>query len=99
DDSLRLHVPRAVRLVYGVRNSRNAGHLKGGIDTSFQDATLVIGILDWMMAETVRVVHGLPRELAQGLVDGLVTKAVPMVSEYNGKPVLHADVSHVERLL
>lgn len=99
DEALRLHIPRALRLVYGVRNSRDAGHLKGGLDTSYQDASLVVGVIDWVLAELIRVVHKVPQAVAQAIVDGIVTKQVPVISEYNGKPVLLVDASHVDRVL
>ena len=40
-DSLRLHIPRALRVVYDIRNNRDAAHLADGIDPNLQDATLV----------------------------------------------------------
>jgi hypothetical protein len=99
DDSLRLHVPRALRLIYGVRNSRNAGHLRGGLDTSGQDATLVVGVLEWVLAEIVRATHNVSRAVAQALVDGIVTKQVPVIGEFNGKPVLLAKAGNVDHVL
>src|ERR1051325_6501420 len=41
-DSIRLHIPRALRVVYDVRNNRDAAHLGDDIDPNLQDATLVI---------------------------------------------------------
>jgi hypothetical protein len=99
EEGLRLHIPRAIRLVYGVRNKRDTGHLKSGIDPSLQDATLVVGTLDWILAELVRVAHGVTSDEAQDLIAGIATKDVPLVSVYNDKPVLLADLKHVDHLL
>lgn len=99
DEGLRLHIPRAIRLIYGVRNKRNTGHLKGGIDPSLQDATLVVGVLDWILAELVRAVHGVSAQKAQELIAGIVTKEIPLVSVYNGKPVLLRDLKHLDHVL
>ena len=41
-DSVRLHIPRALGLVYGIRNKRDAAHLADGIDPSLQDANVVV---------------------------------------------------------
>ena len=41
-DLIRLHMPRAIRVVYDIRNNRDAAHLADGIDPNLQDATLVI---------------------------------------------------------
>src|SRR5262245_61147135 len=57
-DAVRLHIPRALRVVYDVRNSRDAAHLADGIDPNLQDASLVIGNIDWVLAEFVRLYHG-----------------------------------------
>src|SRR2546428_666764 len=47
-DSVRLHIPRALRLVYDIRNKRDEAHLADGIDPSLQDATLVISTINWV---------------------------------------------------
>ena len=40
-DSIRLHIPRALRVAYDIRNNRDAAHLADGIDPNLQDATIV----------------------------------------------------------
>src|SRR5215469_1746683 len=50
-DSVRLHIPRTLRLVYDIRNKRDAAHLADGIDPNLQDATLVVATIDWVLAE------------------------------------------------
>ncbi len=50
-DAVRLHVPRALRVVYDIRNNRDAAHLADGIDPNLQDATLIVAVLDWVLAE------------------------------------------------
>src|ERR1035441_9123768 len=34
--SIRLHIPRALRVVYDIRNNRDAAHLADGIDPNIQ---------------------------------------------------------------
>ena len=72
-DSIRLHIPRSLRVVYDVRNHRDAAHLADGIDPNLQDATLVVGVLDWVLAEFVRIEHDVTPQQAQQMVDDLVT--------------------------
>lgn len=83
-DSVRLHIPRSMRVVYDIRNKRDAAHLGDGIDPNVQDATLVIGVLDWTLAEFVRLHHNVSPEEAQRLVEDLVTRRAPIIQDFDG---------------
>jgi hypothetical protein len=91
-DSIRMHIPRTLRLIYDIRNKRDAAHLGDGIDPNLQDATLVIGNMDWVVAELVRLYHGVSADQAQEIIEDLVTKEVPAVQEIEGQPVILADL-------
>jgi hypothetical protein len=99
-DAVRLHIPRALRVVYDVRNSRDAAHLADGIDPNLQDASLVIGNVDWVLAEFVRLYHGVKANEAQRIIDGLVVRKVPVVQDFNGfRKVLNPKFRVTEFLL
>jgi hypothetical protein len=83
-DSIRIHIPRAVRLVYDIRNKRDAAHLADGIDPNLQDAVLVISVIDWILAEFVRLYHNVSPDDAQRLVEDLVTRQAPIVQDFEG---------------
>ena len=83
-DSIRLHIPRALRVIYDVRNNRDAAHLADGIDPNLQDSSLVVGILDWTLAEFVRIYHGTEPAEAHELITGLVTRSVPVIEDFDG---------------
>ncbi|MBL7664535.1 MAG: hypothetical protein JNM93_05335 [Bacteriovoracaceae bacterium] len=85
-DSIRLHIPRALRVVYDIRSCRNAAHLADGIDPNLQDATLVCAILDWVLAEFVRLYHGVNPDEAQKIVNELVTRKIPLIQNFDGHP-------------
>ncbi|HVS69287.1 MAG TPA: hypothetical protein VHE56_12095 [Mycobacteriales bacterium] len=86
NDSVRLHIPRTLRLIYDVRNKRDAAHLADGIDPNFQDATLVIRNMDWVLAELVRLYHNVSANQAQQIINDLVAKDVPVIQEVDGFP-------------
>ena len=83
-DSVRLHIPRALRLVYDIRNKRDAAHLADGIDPSLQDATLVISTINWVLAEFVRMFHGVSADEAHKIVDDIVARTVPIIQDFDG---------------
>lgn len=83
-DSIRLHIPRALRVIYDVRNSRDAAHLADGIDPNIQDSSLVAAILDWILAEFVRVFHNVDPGEAHELITGLVTRTAPAIEDFDG---------------
>jgi hypothetical protein len=83
-DSIRLHIPRTLRVIYDIRNNRDAAHLADGIDPSMQDATLVATMADWVLAEFVRLHHNVSADEAQRIVDELVSRAAPVVEDFDG---------------
>jgi hypothetical protein len=99
-DSVRLHIPRALRVVYDIRNNRDAAHLADGIDPNLQDATLVVSVLDWVLAEFVRLHHNVTADEAQRMVDDLVTRRAPVVQDLDGfLKVLRSDLTASPRCL
>ena len=99
-DAVRLHIPRALRVVYDIRNNRDAAHLADGIDPNLQDATLVVSVLDWVMAEFVRLYSGLTADESQSIVEGLITRRVPAIEEFDGfLKVLKSDLKASEHML
>ncbi|MFH9427145.1 hypothetical protein ACH4JZ_02540 [Streptomyces sp. NPDC017615] len=98
--SVRVYIPRALRVVYDIRNSRNAAHLADGIDANLQDATLVVSVLDWVLSELVRLSKGSTPEEAQKLIAELVTRQVPGVQDFgNFQKVLRTDLRASDRVL
>jgi hypothetical protein len=83
-DAIRLHIPRALRLVYDIRNKRDLAHLADGIDPNLQDAILITGVVDWVLAEFVRLFHSVPANEAQTLVQNIVERRAPIIQDFNG---------------
>jgi hypothetical protein len=83
-DAVRIHIPRVLRVVYDIRNKRDAAHLGDGIDPNVQDATLVVSTLDWILAEFVRLHHNVSADKAQNLVEELVTRVAPVIQDFDG---------------
>lgn len=84
NDAVRLHIPRSLRLVYDIRNKRDTAHLSDGIDPNLQDATLVVTVIDWVLAEFIRLYHNVPPNTASKIVDGIVKRVAPVVQDFDG---------------
>ncbi|MYK73741.1 MAG: hypothetical protein F4017_03985 [Acidimicrobiaceae bacterium] len=91
-DSVRLHLPRVLRVIYDIRNSRDAAHLGDGIDPNTQDSSLVIACLNWVMAELVRLHHDVDAEEAAALIGQLVERTVPVIQDFDGVPRVLRDL-------
>jgi hypothetical protein len=99
-DSIRLHIPRTLRVVYDIRNKRDVAHLADDIDSNIQDATLVCSCCDWMLAEFVRLYHGANPNETQAMIEHLVTRKIPAIQEFGSLiKTLNPKLSVSERVL
>jgi len=98
DDSLRLHIPRALKAIYGIRSKRGVGHT-GEVDANLMDATLVMAVCDWVMAELIRLHHDCSADEAQNIVDRLVKRSVPIIYDRDGIKTLLKQTSYEEATL
>jgi hypothetical protein len=87
-DSVRFHIPRTLRLIYDIRNKRDVAHLADGINPNYQDATLIVRNMDWVMAELVRLYHNVSPTEAHGIITDLVSKDVPSIQMFDVPRIL-----------
>lgn len=81
DKSLRVFIPRALVFLYDVRNQRGVGHVGGDVDPNNMDASAVVALASWVMAELVRIFHGVTTQEAQDTVEALVERKTPLIWE------------------
>lgn len=81
-DSVRIHIPRTLRVIYDIRNKRDAAHLSDGIDANVQDATLVMACCDWILAELARLYLAATPASAHALIEELVERKAPTVQAF-----------------
>jgi hypothetical protein len=77
--SFQILIPRLLPGLYEIRNNRNVGHVGGDVNPDFMDSSAVVSISSWILAELVRVFHGLSTGEAQALVDNLCERRIPLV--------------------
>lgn len=77
--SFQILIPRLLIALYEIRNNRNVGHVGGDVNPDFMDSSAVVSMASWILAEMVRVFHGISTEEAQKIVDNLAEKRLPLV--------------------
>jgi hypothetical protein len=81
DESLRILIPKMLLPLYEVRNKRGVGHLGGDVDPNLIDATVVYGVAGWVLAELIRIFHGVTIQQAQDCADAAVERRLPLIWE------------------
>jgi len=87
DDSIRLHIPRTIRVIYDIRSKRDSAHL-GNINPNLMDGTLVINCCKWILAELFRMESQISIEEAQRIINNLVEKEVPIIQNFGSFEVI-----------
>ena len=92
DDSLRLLIPRACRVVYDIASNRGARHDPDEINPNSMDANIVMPVCAWILAEAIRYAQKgvVDPSQAKDLVESLVEKKYPVVEDVEGRIYLHA---------
>lgn len=98
--SPRIQIPRMIVALYEIRNNRGVGHAGGDVNPNQMDATAVLYMSKWLMAELVRLLHGLTTDEATELVEALVEREVALVWKWGDKRrVLKAGLTQKQQVL
>ncbi|RKY83800.1 hypothetical protein DRQ11_12515 [candidate division KSB1 bacterium] len=98
--SFQILIPRLLPGLYEIRNNRQVGHAAGDVEPDFMDSSLVVSIASWIIAELVRVFHGVSTAEAQNLVNNLVERRLPIIWKSGDiKRVLRSDLSLKDQIL
>lgn len=76
-ESIRLLIPRAVRVLYDHRSRRGGAH--SSFDPNAMDCAVVVPIADWIVSELVRLYCTAEPDRAMKFVIGITTKSIPIV--------------------
>lgn len=98
--SVRIQIPRVLMALYEIRNNRGVGHVGGDVNPNHMDAVFVLMTAKWIVAELIRIFHGVDTATATAAVDALVDRSLPIVWEVAGKKrVLLTGLSALEKTL
>jgi len=100
DRSLRILIPRMLPVLYEIRNNRGVGHVGGDVDPNHADAEAVLAMANWIMAELVRIFHGISLSSAQAAIETIVSRRHPLIWSIEGiKRVLSTSLSARDQVL
>jgi hypothetical protein len=77
--SVRIQIPRMLVALYEVRNNRGVGHVGGEVNPNQMDATCVLYMSKWIVAELVRLFHDVNTEIAETAIDAIVERVLPAI--------------------
>jgi len=78
-ESIRLLIPRAVRVMYDHRSRRGGAH--SSFDPNPMDCALVVSTADWVLGELVHVFCTADPEAAMKFVTAVTSKSIPIVEK------------------
>jgi hypothetical protein len=98
--SVKIQVPRMITALYEIRNNRGVGHAGGDVDPNYMDATAVLYMSKWLLAEIIRLLHSSSTDEATHLVDALVEREVALVWSFGDtKRVLKPELTWKQKML
>lgn len=98
--SVRIQLPRMLVALYEIRNNRGVGHVGGDVNPNLMDASAVLSMSKWVVAELIRIFHSVSTDEAESTVEGLVQRTIPVVWEIEGTMrVLDPSMSMKEKTL
>lgn len=98
--SIRIQMPRMLVALYEIRNNRNVGHVGADVDPNHMDASVVVSMSQWIMAELVRIFHAVSTDEASKIVDSLVERTIPLLWQVGGKTrILNPALSAKDKML
>jgi hypothetical protein len=98
--SVRIQLPRMLIALYEIRNNRNVGHVGGDVDPNHMDAVCVLHMAKWVLAELVRIFHGITLAEASTTVEALSEREISLIWDSGSvRRVLDNSLSMLDKTL
>ncbi len=91
DDTIRLTLPRACRFGYDISSNRGGRHDPDEVDPNQMDATVIVGLSSWVLAEMVRFSQkgAVDPDRAAQMVGRLIAPRYPLIENVDGRVYFH----------
>jgi hypothetical protein len=92
EDSLRLLIPRACRVIYDIASNRGARHDPDEVNPNSMDANVVMPLASWILGEAIRYSQkgAVDPSEAELIVESLAQRQFPIIENIDGRVYLHA---------
>jgi hypothetical protein len=90
NEAYRLHIPRALFSIYGLRNKRGVGHL-GIVNPNYLDATFIMATCKWVLGEFLRTESALTFDDTVAVVERIVDRPLPGIWDIGSTKRILAD--------
>jgi hypothetical protein len=70
--SVRIGIPRVLIALY-------VGHLGGDVDPNTMDASVVLAMVKWVLAELIRILHDVEPKVASEAIESITERTLPLV--------------------
>ena len=97
-DGLKIVAARVGRSMYTMRNKRNIAH-KGGVDPSRFDLQYLVSAAQWVLAELIRAISGLPMQKAGALVEQISAPVGGLVQDFGDRHLVLIDLTIADEIL
>ena len=74
-EAYRLHIPRAMLTIYGMRNKRGVGHV-GLVNPNQLDSTFILSTVKWILAEIIRIESSYSADETFKIVNRIIERPV-----------------------
>lgn len=78
EEALRIHIPRVLLAVYGMRNKRGIGHLSI-VSANKQDSLFILHACKWVLSEIVRLGSNLDMSQTSAVVDRISSRQISAI--------------------
>jgi hypothetical protein len=97
---LKIQIPRMIMALFEIRNQRGAAHMGCNVDPSEMDATVVLAMCKWIMAELIRWFNNVSSEAASAAVSLITERNIPLIWQVGDKKrVLNPSLSYKQKTL
>jgi hypothetical protein len=91
NDAIRITIPRACSFAYDIASNRGARHDPEEVNPNEGDATIMVAIISWILAELLRYSQKgiVDQSELKELIEGIIQRRFPAIETVDGRTYFH----------